>query len=489
MEIASETGLNATAPDKPIYSVLSYCNRRPQSQMAGKTRVDETRPVPESTSPFKQDENTIINSPAFPRLRELYQFNPPFFESLPEHYENRESHTIFAQFVGETIGRKLNMDEDSIALIRAILAQHDLRHLPFSHEGESIAHQKLARHGKRWNHDIASLKEITEWANNGQGMNLTADVVEGAVKRYGRYDDTQETSHYNHHTSELPKKILQINATHPLHLDKWNHPEGQIAAIADWVAYTVTDTADGLRSGWLTLKDIREHFPTAEQSYNAIVTTLREGRNAAPDGDAASFAARVSKQNLSERQNVLLEKFCTEIFSTLIDDIVSNTLGNVGKLNIQYADDVRNAPSLTINFSPEMHRHMEGFGKVSQKAFDKMNVVLNPAMQAMSITIDSIANGTYPLPETWEHKRAALMTPEKAAERLELACEYLAREGTEKDVMTFVKEQYPHFWQHHFGTKKTIKHTAIPAYGSTRGNSDETNIRMSTIITACSFTR
>jgi dGTPase len=103
--------------------------------------------------------------------------------------------------------------------------------------------------------------------------------------------------------------------------------EGQIANLADEIAYNNHDVDDGLRSGLITLEQLSDVPLVAEH--------LLEVRMAYPD--------------LTERR--VVHETVRRMINTLVTDLIVQSAGNIAAQNLQTLDDVRNAPAL-IAFSP-----------------------------------------------------------------------------------------------------------------------------------------
>jgi dGTPase len=323
-----------------------------------------------------------------------------------------------------------------------------------------VAIKKLESYGRTWKHDAAGLRVVAEWSNDGltyPGLNLTLDTLEGLTKRYWHYRPNEKLDHFNHDLQELPDCIKKIDKEKNLLLDKHNHIEGQIAAIADWIAFTATDIEDGLRSGWVTLDEVTQAFPKTKEILNGFAEDMRN-HYAAPN------AGRLQQDN-KKRQEALNKKFANHIRDMLINDVVEQTNANTSRMfgqdshgdsRYHYADDVRNMEQLVAGFSPEILKEMIEFQQFSVKVVHaRMINQVGPVSEMVGIVIDDFVNGTLNLSDEWAQRRDAISnsdqdTPRAKGMLTELACEFLVRETTDGEVINYIKNAHPDFWQENF---------------------------------------
>ncbi|MGB9679908.1 MAG: deoxyguanosinetriphosphate triphosphohydrolase [Thermoanaerobacteraceae bacterium] len=164
---------------------------------------------------FQRDRDRIIHCKAFRRLSHKTQV---FISPDGDHYRTRLTHTLEVSQIARTISRALRLNED---LTEAIALGHDLGHTPFGHSGEEVLN-RLLKDGFRHNQQSLRVVEILE--NNGRGLNLTWEVLDGI---------------YNHSTSGNP-----------------NTPEGKVVQISDKIAYINHDIDDAIRAKVLNPDDL-----------------------------------------------------------------------------------------------------------------------------------------------------------------------------------------------------------------------------------------
>ncbi len=164
---------------------------------------------------FQRDRDRIIHCKAFRRLKNKTQV---FFSPEGDHYRTRLTHTLSVSQVARAIARGLSLNED---LTEAIALGHDLGHTPFGHSGERILN-KL--NPKGFKHNIQSGRVVDLLENDGRGLNLTREVVDGII---------------NHKISTTAMTL-----------------EGKAVSLADRIAYINHDIDDAIESGFITKEDL-----------------------------------------------------------------------------------------------------------------------------------------------------------------------------------------------------------------------------------------
>jgi dGTPase len=198
------------------------------SPYAVKSKLSEGRQKEETPCPirtvFQRDRDRIIHSKAFRRLKHKTQV---FIAPLGDHYITRLTHTLEVSQIARTIARALNLNED---LTEAIALGHDLGHTPFGHVGEDVLNELYPQGFK---HNEQSLRVVDRLENDGQGLNLTAEVRDGLL---------------NH--SKARGDITGDGGGKPKTL------EGVVCQIADAVAYINHDIGDAVRADIITECDL-----------------------------------------------------------------------------------------------------------------------------------------------------------------------------------------------------------------------------------------
>lgn len=168
---------------------------------------------------FQRDRDRILHCKAFRRLKQKTQV---FLLPNGDHYRTRLTHTLEVSQNARTIAKALRLNED---LTEAIALGHDLGHTPFGHAGER-ALDEVNPFGFR--HNIQSVRIVERLEKNGEGLNLTWEVVDGIL---------------NHKSSGHPHTL-----------------EGKIVRLSDKIAYLNHDIDDAIRGGILDEAEIPEEF-------------------------------------------------------------------------------------------------------------------------------------------------------------------------------------------------------------------------------------
>jgi len=260
------------------------------------------RAVKESSCPvrtaFQLDRDRIVYSNAFRRLKHKTQV---FLAPLGDDYRTRLTHTLEVAQIARAIARALFLNED---LVEAIALGHDLGHTPFGHSGETALKEIFSA---EFSHNQQSLRVVDVLENNGRGLNLTYEVRDGIRK------------HSKGFGSIIPENADETADTY----------EGQVARIADIMAYLNHDLEDAIRSG--------------------VIKSDQVPRD----------CTKVLGNNHSERA------------TTMIMDLISNSCVSDGKLCLRMSDDVSAAMASLRKFlydnvyrSPRVHKDFEKAKKI-----------------------------------------------------------------------------------------------------------------------------
>ncbi len=136
-----------------------------------------------------------------------------FLTPQGDHYRTRLTHTLEVSQISKTIAKSLRLNED---LTEAIALGHDLGHTPFGHAGERALNRACS---EGFMHAEQSVRVVEVLENNGKGLNLTAEVIDGIR---------------NHRTTGNPSTL-----------------EGKVVQLSDKIAYIHHDMDDALRAGIL----------------------------------------------------------------------------------------------------------------------------------------------------------------------------------------------------------------------------------------------
>lgn len=279
-------------------------------------RHDEPRPS--MRSEFQRDRDRIIHSTAFRRLEYKTQV---FVNHEGDLFRTRLTHSIEVAQIARGICRVLRLNED---LAEAVALAHDLGHTPFGHAGQDALHSCMREHGG-FEHNLQSLRIVDRLEDRYaafDGLNLCFETREGIVK------------HCSLDNARLLGEVGErfVSGGQP-------SLEAQICNLADEIAYNNHDVDDGLRSGLISIEQLREvrlfarHIAVVEHEYPQLA-----GRR-------------------------LIHETVRRMINTLVCDLVATTADNVAQQAPATIDALRSGPPLA-RFSNELSaetKEMKGF--------------------------------------------------------------------------------------------------------------------------------
>ena len=197
---------------------------------AARSRESKGRVHPEPEDPirpaFQRDRDRIVHTKAFRRLKHKTQV---FFAPAGDHYRTRLTHTLEVSQIARTVSKVLRLNEE---LTEAIALAHDLGHTPFGHAGERVLNELMPG---GFNHYEQSLRIVDILERERQGLNLTWEVRDGIAKHSKGKDGAPVGLDPSRRASTL---------------------EGQVARVADMIAYVNHDIDDAVRAGVLDGSDL-----------------------------------------------------------------------------------------------------------------------------------------------------------------------------------------------------------------------------------------
>jgi dGTPase len=189
----------------------------------GRLRAEEEDPIRPA---FQRDRDRIIHCKAFRRLKHKTQV---FFAPTGDHYRTRLTHTLEVSQIARSIAKVLRLNEE---LTEAIALGHDLGHTPFGHAGERVINELIPG---GFNHYEQSLRIVDVLEHDGAGLNLTFEVRDGIARHSKGKSGMPVGAPPEHRSSTI---------------------EGQIARVADIIAYVNHDIDDAVRAGLLREEDL-----------------------------------------------------------------------------------------------------------------------------------------------------------------------------------------------------------------------------------------
>jgi dGTPase len=177
---------------------------------AAKSGDSKGRLRPETEDPirpaFQRDRDRVIHCKAFRRLKHKTQV---FFAPTGDHYRTRLTHTLEVSQIARSIAKVLRLNEE---LTEAIALGHDLGHTPFGHAGERVINDLIPG-----------------------GFNQSWEVRDGIARHSKGKSGMPVGADPEHRASTI---------------------EGQIARVADIIAYVNHDIDDAVRAGLLKEEDL-----------------------------------------------------------------------------------------------------------------------------------------------------------------------------------------------------------------------------------------
>ncbi len=278
-----------------------------ESQSRGR-RYSEPRPT--YRGEYQRDRDRIIHSTAFRRL--VYK-TQVFVNHEGDLYRTRLTHSLEVSQVGRSVAIALGLNEP---LTEAICLAHDLGHTPFGHAGQDTLNACMRDYGG-FEHNLQSLRVVDELEAkyaDFPGLNLMFETREGILKHCSTRNARE--------LGDVGERFLAR---------KQPGLEGQIANLADAIAYNNHDVDDGFRAGLLSLEQLREQ-PLFETQYQDV---------------------RTHHPNLEDRR--LIYEIIRRMIGTVVTDLIEESQRQIEKSGVTSIDDVRDAGAPLIQMSPEIY--------------------------------------------------------------------------------------------------------------------------------------
>ncbi|MHC4425817.1 MAG: deoxyguanosinetriphosphate triphosphohydrolase [Planctomycetota bacterium] len=240
-------------------------------------------------SDFERDRDRVIHCSAFRRLEGKAQVFTP---GLDDYYRTRLTHSIEVAQIGRTIAKELRLNE---SLTEAICLAHDLGHSPFGHAGEKVLNDLMAESGG-FEHNRQTLRIVDLLEHpypDFTGLNLMYETRLGLAKHRSTYDEPQGEA--------FREKNCSL--------------EGQIADIADRIAYNCHDLEDGMRAGLISSEPLNS------------VKIFTEGQN------------RINAEAIKDR-TVRRTRTAKAIIDKLVSDCLGASKQALAEANVTTVDDV-----------------------------------------------------------------------------------------------------------------------------------------------------
>ncbi|MFH0980871.1 MAG: deoxyguanosinetriphosphate triphosphohydrolase [Planctomycetota bacterium] len=263
---------------------------------------------------FELDRERVLASAAFRRLMYKTQV---FVTYEHDHFRTRLTHTLEVAQIARRMALALGVDE---TLAEVIALAHDLGHAPFGHAGETTLRTLMRAHGG-FEHNWQSLR-VVDYLEHPyppfRGLNLTYETREGLVKHATAYDRPE------------PARRSEPSLAELLGSGPWPSVEGQIACLADRIAYDTHDSEDALGAGLID-----------EQQLNDVELWSLA---------AAPVRAQYPETALPAVRRPILDR----LLDLLAADVVAESRRRAERLRPAGIDDVCTTPELIVAFSAEL---------------------------------------------------------------------------------------------------------------------------------------
>lgn len=258
---------------------------------------------------FQRDRERVVQSRAFRRLAGKTQV---FTSRSSDHFRSRLTHTIEVAEIARAAAVCLGLNE---ALAETLALVHDIGHPPFGHAGERALDQCLRRHGLSFDHNLHALRIVEHFEQRyaaHRGLNLTLGVREGIIKHSRDYNAMEHP--------ELSAYFLDLSP--PL--------EAQIIDLADEIAYLTADLDDGVESGLLEIRHIRENVAIVGRCYRVV-----------------------EKRHPEVEEKYLFHEALQLMQNVLTDDLIATTRSNVEAIQADSLEAIRHHPRRLALFSEQ----------------------------------------------------------------------------------------------------------------------------------------
>ncbi|HEY5559480.1 MAG TPA: deoxyguanosinetriphosphate triphosphohydrolase [Steroidobacteraceae bacterium] len=333
---------------------------------------------------FQRDRDRIVHSNAFRRL--VYK-TQVFINHEGDMYRTRLTHSLEVAQIGRSVANALALSEP---LTEAICLAHDLGHTPFGHAGQDVLNDCMREYGG-FEHNLQSLRvvdELEERYAGFNGLNLTFETREGILKHCSLANARQ--------LGDLGRRFLE--RTQP-------GLEAQIADLADAIAYNNHDVDDGLRSGLVTMEELRTVASFARQ-HDAV---------------------RALHGELPGRR--MVHEIIRRMIHEVASDLIEETARRLAALRPADIEAIRTQPRPIVGFSEAKdaeHHQLKKFLRTRLYRHERMQATRVGAGQVLQELFEGFMRDVTLMPA--EHRDAALRleAASGAAGRARAVADYIA---------------------------------------------------------------
>lgn len=316
-------------------------------------------------TPFFRDVDRIIYSLSYTRYLDKTQVYS-FKEN--DHISKRITHVQLVNKIARTIGRALGLNTD---LIEAIALGHDIGHTPLGHTGESFLNEiSLRETGEYFCHNVQSVRNLEYIENNGQGLNLTIQVLDGILCHNG--EELLKEYHTEHKTKEdvinqykMCYKDKKYNNKFPMTL------EGCVVRLSDIISYLGRDVEDSERLGLLDKSTIPENVKKVlgtnnREIINTVVTDVIQNSIDKPSIILSDEVYSAMKELMDfNYKNIYYKSMSKELLEYYRDGM--NTIYQVYKKSVEDEDKDNEIYSVFLNTQNDTYLNTSS---TERKVFD-----------------------------------------------------------------------------------------------------------------------
>ena len=310
---------------------------------------------------FFRDSDKIIFSKSYLRYMDKTQV---FTNKENDHISRRMSHVQMVSKIARTIGRALSLNED---LIEAIALGHDLGHVPFGHLGEGFLNEISLKNGQGvFMHNVESVRNLMFLERNGEGLNLTVQVLDGILCHNGelvldKYSpivkdkDKFLSDYYNCY-----KDVQNIINLRPMTL------EGCVVRISDVISYLGKDIEDAVMLGYLSY-DILPSSVTdilGDSNSDIIDTIVMDIINNSKDKPYITMSSKINRA-ICDLKDFNYKYIYDKVYSTHEKDCIKDMFNVVFEYNMNCLVNEKFDEFIFTNFYSSM---CDGYKKNTSKA-------------------------------------------------------------------------------------------------------------------------
>ncbi|MEX2149509.1 MAG: deoxyguanosinetriphosphate triphosphohydrolase [Steroidobacteraceae bacterium] len=333
---------------------------------------------------YQRDRDRILHSNAFRRL--VYK-TQVFINHEGDMYRTRLTHSLEVAQIGRSVANALALSE---TLTEAICLAHDLGHTPFGHAGQDVLNDCMREYGG-FEHNLQSLRVVDELEDRYaefRGLNLCFETREGILKHCSLANARQ--------LGELGRRFIE--RTQP-------GLEAQIADLADAIAYNNHDVDDGVRSGLVTIEELRA-VPLFARQHDAVLARY-------PDLPARRAIHEIIRRMIHE----------------VVSDLIEETGRRLAAIAPAHIDAVRAVPAPLVGFSEQhdmLHHQMKKFLRTRLYRHEHMQATRSGVGKLLEDLFEGFMSDLSLLPTEHREAAQALEATNGRAGRARAVADYIA---------------------------------------------------------------